>query len=114
MRKTKANLKRQSSGQRDPIEEERIQAEREQRFQEIEGESATEGVGPGFTNTPDFEASIQTADGPLAGDSLAPAADMEDVQRTGKTRSEKRKMTKKKVVDRSAGNHTAARSPKKI
>ena len=115
MRKTKANLKRQSSGRNEELPEtENIETEREQRFEEVDGETSTDGLGPAYTTAPEFENSIATADGPLSGDATTPPMSESEVERAGLSKSEKKKLAKKKVIDRSAGSHIAARSPKKF
>jgi len=115
MRRTKANLQRQSNGEPDKFaDEENIETEREQRFKEVDGETSTDGLGAGYTNDAEFERSIQTADGPLAGDQSDPPTSAEEVERAGKSKREKKRMAKRGEIDRDAGSHLAARSPKAI
>ena len=104
MRKTKENLRLAKTNQ-DVPDVEALETEREQRYEEIDGETSTEGVGRGFTTDSAFEESVDSADGPLSGDSMTPP-----VHRTNLSKKNKRR----RKVNPNHGNHPAARSSKAI
>lgn len=116
MRKKKENIAAQGRARRDDIpENDAMESEREQRFEEINGATSTEGVGPGF-DTPepdDLIENMQTSDGPVAGESISPPNEPIGLP-GGKKRKGKAKRSRMRMVDRQRGNHIAARSARKI
>jgi hypothetical protein len=107
MRKKKENLA--YNAKRDPMipETDALESEREQRMEEIGGESSTEGLGPGFDSGLDEPEGFESADGPLSGDSMEPP--------TGRRgHAKKRRKGQHPEEWRNKGNHIAARSSKKI
>ena len=106
MRKKKEHIKAANS---DIPETDAMETEREQRFEEINGETSTEGVGMGYTRG-EFLEQIETGDGPVAGDSIEPPIPNRTAHRTTKAQKVKRQREKWAAK----GNHTAARSSKKI
>jgi hypothetical protein len=109
MRKKKENLKRKTMLPEDEQISEVIENELEQRYEEVSGETATEGVGPGFTTEPTFEKAVESADGPLSNESMNPP-------------DSEIKLHESKKVERSRtrgeplppGRHRAARSSRTI
>lgn len=113
MRRKKENIKHISNPNRDADPEtDAMESEREQRFEEINGVTSSEGVGPGF-DTPDEDDlldDVATADGPVTGESITPPT--APAGRRGRARRKHRRNAR--MVDRQRGNHTAARSTKQI
>jgi hypothetical protein len=105
MRKKKENLRLQTLSQTDEPLPEALESEREQRYEEMSGETATEGVGAGFDAGPEFEESVDGADGPLSQDSMDPPT---------RPRGISSKKVKKKRHAVRATRHAAARSSKKM
>jgi hypothetical protein len=105
MRKKKENIRLQTLSQTDEPLPEALESDREQRYEEMSGETATEGVGPGFDTDPEFENSVDSADGPLSQDSMDPPT---------RPRGISSKKTKKKRHASPGTRHAAARSSKKI
>jgi hypothetical protein len=106
MRKKKENLRLQTLSQTDEPLPEALESDREQRYEEMSGVMATEGVGPGFDTDPEFENSVDSADGPLSQDSMDPPTRPRGVSGS--------KKSKKKRHPIPASRHAAARSSKKI
>ena len=111
MRKKKENIKINSDP--DVPKNEALETEREERYEEISGEMSTEGVGAGFTTDVEFDESIESADGPLAGESIEPPLTKSDMTGKAKTKSRLRKGKKRDARVRTVGRHAAARSSKK-
>jgi hypothetical protein len=111
MRKKKENIKINSDPEIPKTEA--LETEREERYEEVTGEASTEALGPGYTTEPNFESSIDSSDGPLAGDSLEPPFTKQDL--LGKAKSTKRRKGKGKGEPhtKTVGRHAAARSSKK-
>jgi hypothetical protein len=70
MRKKKENIAINSD--RTAPKSEALETEREERYEEIAGETSTEGLGPSYTTEARLEQSMEFADGPMAGESNAP------------------------------------------
>jgi hypothetical protein len=111
MRKKKENIKINSDP--DLPKTDALETEREERYEEIAGEMATDNVGSGFTTNPNFDASIDSADGPLAGESIEPPVSMRELSGKAKSKSRLRKTKKHEPRVRTVGRHAAARSSKK-
>lgn len=107
MRKKKENIKLQTQPREEPMPE-ALESEREQRYEEMSGESATEGVGAGYDTDPEFENSVRTADGPLSQDSIEPPTRPVGLSTTKKAKK------KRRVEANPQSRHAAARSSKKI
>jgi hypothetical protein len=110
MRKTKENLAKPPDKEFMESREAQETAN-EEHYEEIGGESATEGVGPGFdADVPNGESEEEkleaTADGPLSGDVFDPP-----VKKPGTSQRRKRRRVQ---AAHSRSNHPAARSPKTI
>ena len=107
MRKKKENIA--YNAKRDPKipETDAMETEREQRMEEISGETSTEGVGPGFDSGDREPEGFESADGPLSGEVMEPP-------RIGRGHARKRKKGQHPEEWRNKGNHIAARSSKKI
>jgi hypothetical protein len=103
MRKKKENIK--LSQDPDVIMTPALETQREERYELASGDHATEGVGSGYTNEPRFEETIQSGDGPLAGETTDPPVLRSEVLGTRKRRRHKK---------RTIGRHAAARSTKSI
>lgn len=85
------------------------EAANEEHYEEIGGERATEGVGPGFdadAMDTDEETREATADGPLSGDVFEPPTE----RPAGRPRRKKRGVS----PPHGPSNHPAARSSKTI
>jgi hypothetical protein len=110
MRKTKENLAKPPD--RELMESREAQeTANEEHYEEIGGESSTEGVGPGFdADVPGGESEEEkaesTADGPLSGDVFDPP-----ITKPGKS---KRRQRRRVQAAHSRSNHPAARSSKTI
>jgi len=109
MRKKKENIRLQTLSQTDEPLPEALESEREQRYEEMSGETATEGVGVGYDTDPRFENSVDSADGPLSQESIDPPT-----RPRGMTGSKKAERRKKRSHGVPQGRHAAARSSKKI
>lgn len=84
-----------------------LETQREERYEETSGESSTVGLGAAYTNEPRFEKTIQTGDGPLAGETTDPPLSKREI--TGSRRKSRRRHR-----GRTVGRHAAARSSKTI
>jgi hypothetical protein len=107
MRKRKVNIDARPA--QDVPETEALETEREQRYEEVNGETSTEGVGMGYTGGDPIE-DVTTGDGPVAGESIEPPVP----KRTGRRQTKAQKVKKQRERWAEKGNHTAARSSKKI
>ncbi|HYF48055.1 MAG TPA: hypothetical protein VEJ63_01520 [Planctomycetota bacterium] len=114
MRKKKENISLNAQRHRDEdeiAELEALETAREEDMEAIDGESSTEGVGPGFTSADSGLEHVSSADGPVSGDWFEPPTRHYRIKR-GKARGTKKSKHPEEWLDK--GNHTAARSSKKI
>jgi hypothetical protein len=109
MRKKKETLRRRTMPPEDEQVEEVIENELEQRYEEISGETSTEGVGPGYTTDTQFEESVESADGPLSNESMTPPESEPKVRE-----SKQVERRRKNAEPLPPGRHSAARSSRKI
>jgi hypothetical protein len=110
MRKKKENIVFNSQRAKDedlpePVAD-AIETAREEHMEEINGENATEGLGPGYTSGEHDHAS-GASDGPISGDTFAPP-------NRKRGRATKRKKGPHPTEWLEKGNHTAADSSKTI
>ena len=106
MRKRKENMAAADELANAP-DPESLATEREERFDAIDGETSTDGVGPGYSTDPGFEKSVQSADGPLSGESFTPPTRL-----AGRLKKHGRR--KKKTHVNAQTRHAAANSPRKL
>jgi hypothetical protein len=109
MRKKKENIRLTSAKSGEREIDEALETEREERYEEIAGEMATDDVGPGYTNEPAFEHSIEGNEGPLSGESNTPP---DKKQIVGESKRVTRRRHRAKRLPQ--GRHAAARSSKKL
>ena len=109
MRKKKENISRNANTRhKENIPDfDAIETAREEDFEAMNGETATEAVGQAFDTSDEFD-DVRTADGPASGT----ATDPPHLRRGSAQRRKKRSPHPEEW--REKGNHTAARSSKKI
>jgi len=114
MRKKKENININAQRLRDSDqlpETEAMETAREEHKEAINGETSSEGVGPGFTSSEGDHETVTSADGPISGDSFDPP---QRRMRANKGQARRTKKSKHPEEWLDKGNHIAARSSKKF
>jgi hypothetical protein len=114
MRKKKENIafnaQRLKDGEVPADMAEAIETAREEHMEEISGENATDELGPGYTTSEGEHEAVTSVDGPIAGDGFSPPTR----KRRGQAKRHKKKKSGHPTEWLEKGNHTAARSTKKL
>jgi hypothetical protein len=111
MRKKKENIVFNSERMKDedlpePVAD-AIETAREEHMEEINGENATEGLGPGYTSGEADHEPTTSVDGPIAGDAFTPPN-----RKRGRATKRKKGPHPSEWLEK--GNHTAADSSKTL